>query len=72
MGFAPVRHLKTQCFAKPAAWFVLQSPLGVSFILAHQDSLPTSGEHAVAIAEMATMSATAIRWVQRNEFLLRI
>ena len=37
----------TQCFAKSAASFVLQSPFGFSFILSHHSLLPTSGEHAV-------------------------
>ncbi len=49
-----------QCFAKSAASFVLQSPLGVSFIVLHQDSLPTFGEHAVTTAATAMLRATTI------------
>ena len=40
------RYLKRQFFANAVASFVLQSALGVSFIVSHHASLPTSGEHA--------------------------
>ena len=37
----PRIYLIMQCFAKSAASLAVQSPLGVSFILVHQASLPT-------------------------------
>ncbi len=49
---------KIQCFAKSVASEAVQSPLGFSFMLSHQASLPTSGAQPVSIETNAARQSS--------------